>query len=255
MKKEHNEPFIVKANQISRRKTSVSREKLKLLFKQHCELRFGTVTVKPSTEKKYRLSEQTFSQFFPDEPPLFPFSPPSKGGGRGSPGQANSSLLKAAEEKLKLLQQREDMAAAARDKARLKKEKEEAQEAKRREREDKEKLKEEQRRRFEEEKQKRREEKERRKLEKDREREKLKEEKKKYAERLKLWNKPREDMECEDLKDLPSPVPVRTRLPAELFGEALMVLEFLQAFGEIFGLKDEFPDGVSLGENTLSELD
>lgn len=38
------------------------------------------------------------------------------------------------------------------------------------------------------------------------EREKLKEEKKKYAERLKLWNKPREDMECEDLK-------VRTPLP------------------------------------------
>ncbi|XP_042336961.1 bromodomain adjacent to zinc finger domain protein 1A-like, partial [Plectropomus leopardus] len=84
------------------------------------------------------------------------------------------------------------------------------------------------------------------------EREKLKEEKKKYAERLKLWNKPREDMECEDLKDLPSPVPVRTRLPAELFGEALMVLEFLRSFGEVFGLKDEFPDGVSLGENTFT---
>lgn len=32
------------------------------------------------------------------------------------------------------------------------------------------------------------------------EREKLKEEKKKFAERMKLWNKPREDMECEDLK-------------------------------------------------------
>lgn len=32
------------------------------------------------------------------------------------------------------------------------------------------------------------------------EREKLKEEKKKYAEQLKLWSKPREDMECEDLK-------------------------------------------------------
>lgn len=29
-----------------------------------------------------------------------------------------------------------------------------------------------------------------------------------------------------------------------------MVLEFLQAFGEAFDLKDEFPDGVSLGENT-----
>lgn len=27
-----------------------------------------------------------------------------------------------------------------------------------------------------------------------------------------------------------------------------MVLEFLRAFGEAFDLKDEFPDGVSLGE-------
>ncbi|XP_022621867.1 bromodomain adjacent to zinc finger domain protein 1A [Seriola dumerili] len=246
MKDEHSEPFTVKANQISRRKTTLSKERLKLLFKQHCEPQNGTIALKPSTVMKYQLSEQTFSQFFPDEPPLFPFSPPPKGGGRGSPGQAGSSLLKAAEEKLKLLQQREEMSAAAQDKARLKKEKEEAQEAKRREREDKEKMKEEQRRKFEEEKQRRREEKERRKREKEREREKLKEEKKKYAERLKLWNKPREDMECEDLKELPSPVPVRTRLPAELFGEALMVLEFLRAFGEVFDLKDEFPDGISL---------
>uniref|UniRef100_A0A8C2ZQ35 Bromodomain adjacent to zinc finger domain protein 1A n=1 Tax=Cyclopterus lumpus TaxID=8103 RepID=A0A8C2ZQ35_CYCLU len=227
--------------------TSVSKERLKLLFKQHCEPQNGTIVLKPSTVVKYRLSEQTLSQFFPDEPPLFPFSLHSKGGGRGSPAQvrgvmcsqASSSWMKAAaEEKLKLLQQKEDMAAAVQDRTRLKK-KEDVLETKRRERE-------EQRRRFEEEKQRRREEKERSKLEKDREREKLKEEKKKYAERLKLWNKPREDMDCEDLKELPSPVPVRTRLPAHLFGEALMVLEFLRAFGEVFALKDEFPDGVSL---------
>ncbi|KAF0043778.1 hypothetical protein F2P81_002936 [Scophthalmus maximus] len=187
-----------KAQVNGRRKTTLSREKLKLLLKQHCEPQNGTI------------------------------------------------VLKAAQEKRKLLQQREEMAAAAQDRARLKKEKEEAQEAKRRERGDKEKMKEEQRRRFEEEKQRRREEKESRKLEREREREKLKEEKKKYAERLKLWNKPREDMECEDLKELPSPVPVRTRLPSDLFGDALMVLEFLRAFGEAFDLKDEFPDGISL---------
>ncbi|CAN9501922.1 unnamed protein product [Ophioblennius macclurei] len=238
--------FTVRANQISRRKSTLSRERLKLLFKQHCEHHGATIGLKPSTVMKYRLVEQSFSQFFPDEPPLFPFSPLSKGGGRGSHGQAGSSLLKAAEEKLKLLQQREEMAATAQDRARLKREKEELQEAKRREREDREKLKEEHRRRFEEERLRRREEKERQKLEKEREREKLKEEKKKYAERLKLWNKPREDMECEDLKELPSPVPVRTRLPAELFGDALMVLEFLRGFGEAFDLKDEFPDGISL---------
>ncbi|TNN87336.1 Bromodomain adjacent to zinc finger domain protein 1A [Liparis tanakae] len=207
---EHTEAFTVKANQISRRKTSVSRERLKLLFKQHCEPQRGTIMLKPSTVVKYRLSEQTFSQFFPDEPPLFPSSAPSKGAGRGSPAQ-----------------QKEDMAAQDR----LKK-KEDVQKTRRRDRE-------EQRKRFEEDKRKRRE-------EKDKEREKLKEEKKRYAERLKLWNQPREDMDCEDLKELPSPVPVRTRLPAHLFGDALMVLEFLRAFGETFALKDEFPDGVSL---------
>lgn len=49
-------------------------------------------------------------------------------------------------------------------------------------------------------------------------------------------------------QELPAPVPVKTRLPAELFGDALMVLEFLQAFGELFDLKDEFPEGITLGE-------
>lgn len=53
--------------------------------------------------------------------------------------------------------------------------------------------------------------------------------------------------DCWFYQELPRPDPVRTRLPSELFGEALMVLEFLRAFGEVFDLKDEFPDGVSLG--------
>ncbi|XP_027891149.1 bromodomain adjacent to zinc finger domain protein 1A [Xiphophorus couchianus] len=240
VKDESGEPFTVKASQISRKKTILSRERLKLLFKQHCEPQRGCIVLKPSTVKKYRLSEQTFSQFFPDDPPIFPFSLHSN----GSPGQASS--INVLEEKLMLLQRREEMAAAGYEKARLKREKEEAQEARRREREGKDRLREEQRQRFEEEKQRKREERERRKLEKDREREKLKEEKKKYAQRLKLWNKPREDMECEDLKELPSPMPVRTRLPSKLFGEALMVLEFLRAFGEAFDLKDEFPEGITL---------
>ncbi|XP_019734455.1 bromodomain adjacent to zinc finger domain protein 1A isoform X2 [Hippocampus comes] len=235
MTEEHSEPFVVRANQISRRKNVMSRERLKLLLKQHCEPADGIIRLKASSVVKYRLAEQNFSHFFPDEPPQFPCS--VKLEGRSSPMQASLWLLKAAaaEENLKLLQQKEEMMA----KARLKRDKEEAQGGRG-------KVKEDQRQRFEEEKQKRREEKERRKQEKELEREKLKEEKKKYAERLKLWNKPREDMECEDLKDLPAPTPVRTRLPAELFGEAMMVLEFLRAFGEDFGLKDEFPEGVSL---------
>lgn len=49
---------------------------------------------------------------------------------------------------------------------------------------------------------KKKEEKERLKIEREKEREKLREEKKKYMEYLKQWSKPREDMECDDLKEL-----------------------------------------------------
>lgn len=45
----------------------------------------------PSSMAKYQLSKQTFSQFFPDEPPLFSFSPSSKCGRRDSPGQVRMS--------------------------------------------------------------------------------------------------------------------------------------------------------------------
>lgn len=41
---------------------------------------------------------------------------------------------------------------------------------------------------------------------------------------------------------------MKTRLPPEIFGDAVMVLEFLHAFGELFDLQDEFPDGVTLGK-------
>uniref|UniRef100_A0A9J7YNA6 Bromodomain adjacent to zinc finger domain protein 1A n=1 Tax=Cyprinus carpio carpio TaxID=630221 RepID=A0A9J7YNA6_CYPCA len=232
-----------------RKKSVFSRDRLKLLLKQHCEPINGTIRLKPSTVLKYNLAEHNFSYFFPDEPPVFAFSPPRKGRGRrpndASPTEvctchgvsyAMHFILHIFAVSLHGLHYEE----------KFKKEREDLIEAKRKEKEDKEKKREEMKRIVEEEKQRRKEEKERMKVEKEREREKLKEEKKKYAERLKLWSKPREDMECNDLKELPKPLPVKTRLPPELFGDALMVLEFLNAFGELFDLKDEFPDGVTL---------
>uniref|UniRef100_A0A8C1S2P6 Bromodomain adjacent to zinc finger domain protein 1A n=1 Tax=Cyprinus carpio TaxID=7962 RepID=A0A8C1S2P6_CYPCA len=235
------EPLVVKAAQISRKKTVFSRDRLKLLLKQHCEPMKGTIRLKPSTVLKYKLAEHCFSHFFPDEPPVFAFSPPGKGRGcrpnDASPTEVGyfglTCVLRSNVCNLAIfihaITKREDLI-----------------EAKKKEKEDKEKKREEMKRIVEEEKQRRKEEKERMKVQKEREREKLKEEKKKYAERLKLWSKPREDMECDDLKELPEPLPVKTRLPPELFGDALMVLEFLNAFGELFDLKDEFPDGVTL---------
>uniref|UniRef100_A0A8C7TH55 Bromodomain adjacent to zinc finger domain protein 1A n=1 Tax=Oncorhynchus mykiss TaxID=8022 RepID=A0A8C7TH55_ONCMY len=179
--KEGSEAIFTKAGQMSRKKNTFSRDRLKLLLKQHCEPQNGVIMLK--------LQQYLFC--------------------------------------------------SAHEKAKLKREKEDNLEAKKKEKEDKEKKREEMKKMFEEEKQ-------RRKVEKEKEREKLKEEKKQYAERLKIWSKPREDLECEDLKNLPAPVPVKTRLHAELFGDALMVLEFLKAFGELFDLKDEFPEGITL---------
>ncbi|XP_026086004.1 bromodomain adjacent to zinc finger domain protein 1A-like isoform X2 [Carassius auratus] len=235
------ETLVVKASQISRKKSVFSRDRLKLLLKQHCEPMKGTIRLKPSTVLEYKIAEHSFSHFFPDEPPVFAFSPPGKGRGC-RPNDTSPTEMNYGEEKFKLMQQKEQMMAMEK----FKKEREDLFEAKRKEKEDKEKKREEMKRILEEEKHRRKEEKERMRLQKEREREKLKEEKKKYAERLKLWSKPREDLECDDLKELPKPLPVKTRLPPELFGDALMVLEFLNAFGELFDLKDEFPDGVTL---------
>ncbi|XP_060031403.1 bromodomain adjacent to zinc finger domain protein 1A isoform X2 [Erinaceus europaeus] len=257
-KKELFDCVIVKATQISRRKHLFSRDKLKLFLKQHCEPQDGIIKIKPSTLSTYKITEQDFSYFFPDDPPTFIFSPPNRRRGRPpkrlsvnqEDNVANKQIMagyrnKAIKEREKLLKQAE-MKSLAFEKAKLKREKADAQEAKKKEKEDKEKKKEELKKIVEEERLKKKEEKERLKIEREKEREKLREEKRKYMEYLKQWSKPREDMECDDLKDLPEPTPVKTRLPPEIFGDALMVLEFLNAFGELFDLQDEFPEGVTL---------
>ncbi|XP_034783959.2 bromodomain adjacent to zinc finger domain protein 1A [Acipenser ruthenus] len=258
------EPVIVKTGQINRKKNMFSRERLKLLLKQHCEPQNGVIGIKTASITRYKLLDQNFSSFFPDEPPTFVFSPASKGRCRPSSGQTsrghsdtatdgehtprhkNLSKDKAAKENEKLQKQKEEMKAMALEKAKLRQEKSDTFEAKKREKEDKEKKKEELKKLVEVERLKKKEEKDRLKAEKEKEREKLREEKRKYTEYLKQWSKRREDMECDDLKELPTPLPVKTRLPPEFFGEALMVLEFLQAFGELFDLQDEFPEGITL---------
>uniref|UniRef100_U3JTX6 Bromodomain adjacent to zinc finger domain protein 1A n=1 Tax=Ficedula albicollis TaxID=59894 RepID=U3JTX6_FICAL len=242
MKKHLYEPVIVKASQLSRRKHLFSRDRLKLFLKQHCEPHDGVIKAKATSIEKYNLAEQNFSYFFPDEPPTFIFSPASRR--RGRPPKRSSAI------KTDILQKKKPYVCffffIAFEKAKLKQEKANAIEARKKEKEDKEKKREELKKIVEEERMKKKEEKERLKIEKEKEREKLREEKRKYVEYLKQWSKPREDMECDDLKELPIPMPVKTRLPPEIFGDALMVLEFLHAFGELFDLQDEFPEGVTL---------
>uniref|UniRef100_H0ZNX0 Bromodomain adjacent to zinc finger domain protein 1A n=1 Tax=Taeniopygia guttata TaxID=59729 RepID=H0ZNX0_TAEGU len=248
IKKHLYEAVIVKASQLSRRKHLFSRDRLKLFLKQHCEPHDGVIKAKATSIEKYNLAEQNFSCFFPDEPPTFIFSPASRR--RGRPPKRASASLSIYQLKLTFYKRKNNLGLSfsfiAFEKAKLKQEKANAIEARKKEKEDKEKKREELKKIVEEERMKKKEEKERLKIEKEKEREKLREEKRKYVEYLKQWSKPREDMECDDLKELPIPMPVKTRLPPEIFGDALMVLEFLHAFGELFDLQDEFPEGVTL---------
>ncbi|KAJ7399578.1 hypothetical protein BTVI_114089 [Pitangus sulphuratus] len=213
IKKHLYEPVIVKASQLSRRKHLFSRDRLKLFLKQHCEPHDGVIKTKATSIEKYNLAEQNFSYFFPDDPPTFMFSPASRRRGR-PPKRASTTLednitakrntpgskSKVSRERTRFQKQKEDMQAMAFEKAKLKQEKANAIEARKKEKEDKEKKREELKKIVEEERMKKKEEKERLKIEKEKEREKLREEKRKYVEYLKQWSKPREDMECDDLK-------------------------------------------------------
>ena len=52
-------------------------------------------------------------------------------------------------------------------------------------------------------------------------------------------------------QDLPKAKPVQIKLPSDLFGDMMMVMEFLNVFGNLFDMKDEFPNGLSFGETEI----
>ena len=52
---------------------------------------------------------------------------------------------------------------------------------------------------------------------------------------------------CIHLQELPKTTPVSIKLPSDLFGDMMMVLEFLNIFGNLFDIKDEFPSGLTFG--------
>merc|ERR1712203_413063 len=63
------------------------------------------------------------------------------------------------------------------------------------------------------------------------------------------WSSRREDLDCEDLKALPVPTPVRCRIPNQLTGDVFSLLEFINSFSEILEVKDSYPgQGVTFQE-------
>ncbi|XP_075048799.1 bromodomain adjacent to zinc finger domain protein 1A isoform X2 [Mixophyes fleayi] len=234
------ESVTVKQNQVSRKAALFSKERLKHFLRMHCETENGIVKPKASTVYKYQILEKNYFNYFPDEPPKLMTGRKSitqKNLKQGNGFSNKLSPTSAARERQRILQHKNELKAMEIEKARMRRERAENTKSRIREKpieapQMDQRLK-------------KREEREIIKLEREKEREKIREEKRKYAERLKLWSKRRDDMECDDLKELPIPTPVKTRLPPDCFGDAIMVLEFLYAFGELFDLKDEFPDGIT----------
>ena len=56
------------------------------------------------------------------------------------------------------------------------------------------------------------------------------------------------------LQELPKTTPVSIKLPSDLFGDMMMVLEFLNIFGNLFDIKDEFPSGLTFGNVFMIDI-
>ena len=58
---------------------------------------------------------------------------------------------------------------------------------------------------------------------------------------------------AEFIPPLPQPLPVATKvasqLTAELFGDAVMLLEFLQTFGPLFNIREAIREGITFGKH------
>lgn len=55
-------------------------------------------------------------------------------------------------------------------------------------------------------------------------------------------------MSLSPYQPLPQPSPLTSLLPPELFGEGVMVLEFLHSFGPLFNIREVIREGITFGE-------
>ena len=90
--------------------------------------------------------------------------------------------------------------------------------------------------------------------EKARERERKKEETIMVRKMLAEHKAKRDDLECDDLKELPKAVAVQSKIPNGLFGDFVVLLEFFHGFSDILETLDSFPSGVTFEilENALT---
>ncbi|XP_076442628.1 LOW QUALITY PROTEIN: bromodomain adjacent to zinc finger domain protein 1A-like [Babylonia areolata] len=257
-----NNRVMVKASQVSRKKGLYTRDKSKLFLKQHCEAVKGVWSVKASVMQKMHLTEAKYEDFYGGPRPKFQASiikkknlgkkpleavptptaststPKTTSGKSANSTPTVSSKNSSPSESVPSPQSQLTPAERAARKEQERLEKVAERIAKQQEI-----------------KQKLEEEKQRRKEEREKEREKKREEKKKQMEKLKEWSRPRDDLECDDLKPFPELKEVQTRVPTHLFGDAVMVLEYLNAFKSVFDFKQFFPKGFTWREMEMGLME
>lgn len=78
-------------------------------------------------------------------------------------------------------------------------------------------------------------------------RKKLRDARRKFEEDTRIWMEKRDDLLCDDLKPLPAPTPVDCGIDSNLFGNSLLILEFINVFQEyINDFSSPFPSGISI---------
>ncbi len=254
---EVNEIVIVDAEDVRREKGTYTREKNLLFLKNLVEMGKdgNNFTVKEELRAKY--AETTFEQIFSGPVPAFEETKRLKG--LGSQSSLHTAKRKMDDKKKRQQQQgkkqgtldgwvkgdKGSSSGAPKGKKQTAAELEAEMKRMR-----------EQNARFKEEMKKRAEEAKRKRLEdKAKEKERKKEEKKLLGELMSEWKKVREDLECEDLKEMPRPRPVHCGIPNQLFGDFLVILEFMHNFSELLEVENSFSHGLTFEilENALTD--
>lgn len=81
------------------------------------------------------------------------------------------------------------------------------------------------------------------------ERERQREEKRLREVLMKEWTRCRDDLACDDLRSLPQPTRVTTKLHPALFGEALTILEFFATFMDVLKMRGDVR-GITTGSKS-----
>ncbi|XP_068981435.1 bromodomain adjacent to zinc finger domain protein 1A isoform X4 [Bombus flavifrons] len=223
--------MIVEAAQVRRRKQHYSKERNKIFLRQLCEQNeSGIWIIKDSVLQKYGINKVRFDTIFAGPPPDFTsrIKKPVK-----HKQESIDKFLTTDVSKQKLIEKPNPLKKVNQGGVDIKKFRKPRMNGK-----------------FKEDlKAKALEEKAKRKEERVLQNERKKEEKQKsaaLAAYIRQWNKPREDLECEDLSPIPEATPVKSSIPNEKFGDSVMILEFLEFFNEELEVSAYFPNGFTL---------